>query len=128
MKHTLPTPSAPQALGPYSHVVESGGWIYMSGQIPLNPDTGELVEGDIRAQTARILDTMEALLRDVGLSTDHVVKTTIYLTDIQDFAEVNAVYATRFKAPYPARATVGIAALPKGARIEIDAVIRRPEG
>lgn len=126
MKKTLPTPSAPQALGPYSHVVQSGEWIYMSGQIPLDPATGEVVEGGIKAQTARILDTIESLLNDIGLTTDHVVKTTIYLTDIQDFAQVNDVYATRFNAPYPARATVGIAELPKGARIEIDAVIHAP--
>lgn len=126
MKKTLSTPSAPKALGPYSHVVESGGWVYISGQIPIDPASGAVVEGGIDAQAARVLDTIEALLADAHLSTDHVVKTTIYLKDLGDFEQVNAVYATRFRPPYPARATVEVSALPKGVGIEIDAVAHRP--
>lgn len=125
MKKTLPTPSAPKALGPYSHVVESGGWVYISGQIPIDPTSGAVVEGGIEAQATRVLDTLEALLADAHLSTDHVVKTTIYLTDLRDFDKVNEVYATRFRPPHPARATVEVSALPKGVGIEIDAVAHR---
>lgn len=125
MKQTLPTPSAPKALGPYSHMVQAGDWIYLSGQIPIDPATGEIVEGGIQAQTQRVLDTIEALLSDVGLSTDHIVKTTIYITNMADFGAINAIYAERFRAPYPARATVKVAGLPKGVGIEIDAVIHR---
>src|SRR5690625_5390816 len=106
MKQTLPTPSAPKALRPYSHMVQAGDWIYLSGQIPIDPATGEIVEGGIQAQTQRVLDTIEALLSDVGLSTDHIVKTTIYITNMADFGAINALYAERFRAPYPARATV----------------------
>lgn len=125
MKKALSTPSAAKALGPYNHVVESDGWLYISGQIPLNPETNDIVAGGIEAQASQVLDNIEALLADVNLSTDNIVKTTIYLTDLGDFATVNEVYAGRFRAPYPARATVEIAGLPKGARIEIDAVARR---
>lgn len=126
MKQTLSTPSAPAALGPYSHMVQSGNWIYMSGQIPIDPSTGEIVAGGIEAQTQRILDTIESLLADVGLTTDHIVKTTIFLADMANFSAVNEIYAQRFRAPYPARATVEVSGLPKGVQIEIDAVIHRP--
>lgn len=125
MKNALPTPSAAEALGPYSHVVESGDWLYLSGQIPLDPATGELVKGGIKAQTTRVMDTIEALLSDIGLSTDNIVKTTIYLIDMDDFATVNEIYGSRFNAPYPARVTIAVAGLPKGARIEIASVARR---
>lgn len=125
MKKALPTPSAAKALGPYSHVVESGGWLYLSGQIPLVPATGELVEGGIKEQATRVMDTIEALLSDIELSTDNIVKTTIYLTDLNDFATVNEIYGSRFRAPYPARVTIAVAGLPKGARIEIEAIARR---
>lgn len=125
MKNALPTPSAAKALGPYSHVVESGGWLYLSGQIPLDPATGELVEGGIKEQATRVMDTIEALLSDIGLSTDNIVKTTIYLTDLDDFETVNEIYGSRFRAPFPARVTIAVSGLPKGARIEIEAIARR---
>ncbi len=118
------TARAPAAIGPYSQAVRAGDTIFVSGQIPLDPDTGELVGGDVRAQTERVLASLAAILDAAGSSLSQVVRTTIYLTDLADFAAVNEVYAARFTAPYPARSTVGVAALPKGAKVEIDAIAK----
>jgi len=114
---------APKAIGPYSQGVMTGsGLMFLSGQIPLDPATGQLVAGDIRAQTSRVMENLGAVLAAAGLSFSNVVKTTIYLVDLVDFAAVNEVYGQRFPQTPPARATVQVAALPKGARVEIDAV------
>ena len=114
---------APQPVGPYSQAVRSGDTLYLAGQVPLDPDTGSLVEGSIEDQTRRVLENLAAVLEAAGASLDNVVRTTIYLADLGDFARVNQVYASFFRAdPAPARSTVQVAALPLGARIEIDAI------
>lgn len=122
MKEAITSSDAPKAIGPYSQAVRAGGLVFLSGQIPLDPRTGELVAGDVRAQADRVLDNLAAVLRAAGLSFEQVVKTTIYLTDLADFGAVNEVYGKRFGAVPPARATVQVAALPRGAKVEIDAV------
>ena len=122
MKRTVSTPSAPAAIGPYSQAVVAGGFVFCSGQIPLDPATGALVEGDIGVQTRRVLENLKAVLEAAGSGIDRVVKTTVFLADLADFQEMNAVYAEYFGGDPPARAAVQVAALPKGARIEIEAV------
>ncbi|WP_242345968.1 RidA family protein [Anaeromyxobacter terrae] len=124
MKRILSTPAAPKAIGPYSQAVEARGarMLFLSGQIPLDPATGELVPGDIDAQTARVMENLRAVLAAGGAGFEHVVRTTIFLADLADFARVNAVYGRCFPGEPPARATVQVAALPRGARVEIDAV------
>ena len=125
IRDAISTSSAPRAIGPYSQAVIAGGarCIYCSGQIPLDPQTGELVgEGDVRQETHRVMQNLAAVLNAGGASLDAVVKTTIYLTDLRNFAAVNEAYATYFGDTPPARATVQVAALPKGAQVEIDAV------
>lgn len=119
--------AAPAAIGPYSQAVRAGDMVFLSGQVPLDPATGELVGGDIAAQTDRVLDNLDAVLVAAGCSFADVVRTTIYLVDLGDFAAVNQTYAKRFREghPFPARATVQVAALPKGARVEIDAIAIR---
>jgi 2-iminobutanoate/2-iminopropanoate deaminase len=122
MKQALSTHDAPAAIGPYSQAVRAGGFLFLSGQIPLDPETGALVAGGIDAQTERVLDNLDAVLRAAGSSFAEVVRTTIYLVDLGHFAVVNEIYGHRFEAPYPARATVQVAALPRGAQVEIDAI------
>jgi 2-iminobutanoate/2-iminopropanoate deaminase len=124
MKHTIATAQAPQAIGPYSQAVVSNGTAYLSGQIPLDPATGQIVEGDIAAQTARVLENLKAVLAACGSSLDQVLKTTVYLKDLGEFARMNEVYARYFPAAPPARSTVEVARLPREARIEIDAIAR----
>jgi len=120
------TGAAPAPVGPYSQAVECGNWIFLSGQIPLDPETNLLVEGEIEEQTEQVLANLRAVLEAAGCSLDHVVRTTIYLVDLGLFPRVNAVYARHFTAePRPARATVGVAALPLGAGVEIDAIAVR---
>lgn len=119
------TVTAPAAIGPYSQAIDAGDFVFLSGQVPIDPKTGELVTGDIGVQTDRVLDNLAAVLEAAGCSFSDVVKTTIYLLDLGDFQAVNAVYAKRFTAAPPARATVQVSALPKGARVEIDAIARR---
>lgn len=116
------TKDAPAAIGPYSQAVRAGDHLFLSGQVPIDPATGELVQGDIATQTERVLDNLAAVLAAGGASFAKVVKTTIYLVDLGDFQAVNATYAKRFTSAPPARATVQVAALPKGARVEIDAI------
>ncbi|MGD0947420.1 MAG: RidA family protein [Candidatus Binatia bacterium] len=130
MKQVIATDQAPQAIGPYSQAVRAGSWLFVSGQIGLNPSSGELVAGGVVAETTRVLDNLREVLEAAGASLDDVVRTTIYLVDLNDFGRVNEAYAAFFRAPYPARATVGVAALPRGARVEIDAiaVIPSPSG
>ena len=114
---------APAPIGPYSAAVVCGGCAYLSGQIPLDPVSMRLVEGGIAAQTERVLDNLQAVAESVGSSLERAAKLTVYLTDLDDFASVNDRMAARLRPPYPARACVQVAALPKGARIEIDAVL-----
>lgn len=122
---TVNSPQAPKAIGPYSQAisVESPGkLLFCSGQIPLDPATGEMVQGDVVAQTERVMKNLEAVLAADGMTFANVVRTTIYLTDLADFAKVNEAYGKVFKADPPARATVQVAALPRGSKVEIDAI------
>ncbi len=128
MKRTVSTPNAPEAIGPYSQAVIAGNLVFCSGQIPLDPATGALVEGDIAAQTRRVLENLRAVLEAAGSGLDRVVKTTVFLADLADFQGMNAVYAEYFGGDPPARAAVQVAALPKGARVEIEAVALRGDG
>ena len=120
----ISTSDAPAAIGPYSQAIHSGDLVFLSGQVPIDPKTGALVDGDISTQTERVLDNLAAVLAAAGCGFSDVVKTTIYLTDLNDFLAVNQTYGKRFTAAPPARATVQVSALPKGARVEIDAIAR----
>lgn len=122
MKNAIATTQAPQAIGPYSQAVSAGAWLFCSGQIGLDPATGELVAGGVDAETNRVLENLRAVLAAGGATLGDVVRTTIYLVDLGDFGRVNEIYARYFRAPFPARATVGVASLPRGARVEIDAI------
>ena len=122
MKSAISTQDAPKAIGPYSQAVRVGDLLFLSGQVPLDPATGNMVDGDITAQTRRVMDNLGAVLKSAGLSFAHVARTTIFLADMGDFAKVNEVYGGYFSEPYPARATVQVARLPKDARVEIDAI------
>ena len=121
-REAIVSAGAPKAVGPYSAAVRSGGLLFLSGQIPLDPVSGQMVQGDVQAATRRVMDNLGALLASAGLSFASVVRTTIFLADMNDFAAVNEVYGSYFSEPYPSRATVQVAALPKGARVEIDAI------
>jgi len=116
------TDEAPSAIGPYSQAVRAGSMLFISGQIPLDPATGEVVDGDIAAQTKRVMDSLDAILRAAGADFSQVVRTTIFLTDLRNFGQVNEVYGSYFGDPQPTRATVQVAALPKGVGVEIDAI------
>lgn len=116
------TNNAPSAIGPYSQAVKAGNTIYVSGQIPIDPKTGNFVSEDIKAQTKQSLENIKAILEEAGYSMKDVVKTTVLLQDIKEFADMNEIYATYFEKPYPARAAFQVVALPKGARVEIEAV------
>jgi len=122
MKHSFSSDTAPKAIGPYSQAVRVGDLLFLSGQVPLDPATGQLIEGDISAQTRRVMDNLDAVLKSAGLSFADVARTTIFLADMNDFAKVNEVYGSYFTEPFPARATVQVARLPKDARVEIDAI------
>ena len=122
MKDVISSSDAPKAIGPYSQAVRAGQLLFVSGQVPLDPATGEMVAGDIAAQTRRVFENLGAVLKAGGRSFNDVVRTTIFLADMNDFAEVNKVYGTYFSEPYPARATVQVARLPKDARVEIDVI------
>ena len=117
------TPNAPQAIGTYSQAVRAGDTVYLSGQIPLDPATGELVGGDMEAQVRRVFENLKAVAEASGGDLSQVVKLTVYLTDLAHFALVNRVMAQYFSQPYPARAALGVAALPKGAAVEMDAIL-----
>ena len=122
MKKCIATDKAPQAIGPYSQAVEAGGFIFVSGQIPLVPATGEIVKGDIEAQTTQVLENLREILTAAGSSLAQAVKTTVYLTDITDFSRVNDVYARYFTKEPPARVCVEVSDLPKQALVEIDVI------
>ena len=122
MKETISTDKGPKAIGPYSQAVKANGLIFTAGQIPFDPATGELVNGDITLQTARVLENLKAIVEAAGSSLDHVVKTTVYLKDMGDFAAMNEVYARYFSAKPPARSTVEVSRLPRDVRVEIDII------
>ena len=122
MKQAVTSPDAPKAIGPYSQAVRAGQLLFVSGQVPLDPATGQIVDGDIAAQTRRVFANLGAVLIAGGRTFADVVRTTVFLADMNDFAAVNAVYGEFFSEPYPARATVQVARLPKDARVEIDAI------
>ena len=122
-RQIIRTDHAPKAIGPYSQAVRAGDTVYLSGQIPLNPATGELVTGDITVQTLRVFENLRAVCEAAGGSLSKLVRVGIYLTDLKNFAAVNAVMAEFCKEPYPARSTVEVSGLPRGAEVEIDAVL-----
>ena len=122
-REPIHTERAPAAIGPYSQAVRRGGTVYLSGQIPLDPGTGLLVEGDITAQSRRAFDNLKAVCEASGGSLDDIVRLGLYLTDLGQFAAVNAVMAEYFDAPFPARSTIGVASLPRGAEFEVDAIM-----
>ena len=125
MKKVISTAEAPKAIGPYSQAIEAGGFIFVSGQIPLIPATGEIVEGSVEVQTARVLENLKAILEAAGSSMEDVVKTTVYITNMDDFAKVNGIYGQYFQENPPARVCVEVSKLPKGALVEIDVIAAR---
>ena len=122
-RQTIATPNAPKAIGPYSQAVRHGNTVYFSGQIPLDPASGELVGGDISTQTRRVFENLKAVCDAAGGSLAQLVRVDIYLTDLANFAAVNAVMAEYCQQPYPARSTIQVSGLPRGARVEVDAVL-----
>lgn len=121
-REAVSSDQAPRAIGPYSQAIKAGSLLFVSGQIPLDPATGAMVEGDVAAQTHRVFANLQAILEAAGASFDHVVRTTVYLADMNDFATVNEIYGTYFSSPAPARATVQAARLPRDSRVEIDLI------
>jgi 2-iminobutanoate/2-iminopropanoate deaminase len=121
-KKIISTPKAPAAIGPYSQAIRIGDFLYTSGQISLDPETMKMITGDIEVETERVLKNIEAILKDDGLRINNIIKTTVYLTDLSEFARMNQVYEKFFTDTKPARACVQVAALPKGAKVEIDVV------
>ena len=122
MKKVISTTKAPSAIGPYSQAIQCGNLVFTSGQIPIDPTTGVFVEGGIKEQTRQSLLNVKAVLEEAGLAMGHVVKTTVFMADMNDFADMNAVYAEFFTEPYPARSAVAVKTLPKGALVEIEVV------
>ena len=122
MKQPIATAQAPAAIGPYSQAIEANGTLYVSGQLPINPATGEFAEGGIKELTAQSLTNMSHILEEAVMTLANVVKTTVFLADMADFAEMNEVYAQFFTAPFPARSAVAVKTLPKGARVEIECI------
>ena len=122
-KHAIQSSEAPAAIGPYSQAIRAGNTVYLSGQTPLVPATGQMAEGDIEAQARQAFDNLKAVCEAAGGSFDHVVRLGLYLTDLSDFARVNAVMAEYFSQPYPARSTIQASALPRGAAFEVDGVM-----
>ena len=125
MKKVISTPKAPAAIGPYSQAIQVGDLIYTSGQIPIDPATGQLVEGGIKEQTRQSLSNIQAILQEAGLTMASVVKTTVFMADMADFAEMNSVYAEFFTEPYPARSAVAVKTLPQNALVEIEVVAEK---
>jgi len=122
MKTVISTTNAPAAIGPYSQAIRVGNIIFTSGQIPIDPATGSFVEGGIKEQTRQSLLNVKAILNEAGTTMDHVIKTTVFMADMNDFAEMNSVYSEFFNTPYPARSAVAVKNLPKGALVEIEVI------
>ena len=125
MKQQINTAAAPAAIGPYSQAIEAGGMVFVSGQLPIDPSTGDFAEGGIKELTRQSLSNMKAILAEAGLTMDNVVKTTVFLADMADFAEMNEVYASFFQGVCPARSAVAVKTLPKEARVEIECIAVR---
>lgn len=125
MKKIISTKNAPAAIGPYSQAIEANGFVFVSGQIPIDPQTGDFVSGGVREQTERVFVNIKAILSEAGLSLDNVVKTTVLIASIMDFSEVNEVYASHFTGTYPARSAFAVKDLPKGALVEIEVIAAR---
>ena len=121
----ISTKKAPAAIGPYSQAIQVGNLVYTSGQIPIAPSTGAFVEGGIKEQTRQSLTNVKAILEEVGLSMNNVVKTTVFMADMNDFAEMNSIYAEFFSEPYPARSAIAVKTLPKGALVEIEVIAEK---
>ncbi len=121
----ISTKKAPAAIGPYSQAIQVGNLVYTSGQIPIDPSTGAFVEGGIKEQTRQSLTNVKAILEEVGLSMNNVVKTTVFMADMNDFAEMNSIYAEFFSEPYPARSAIAVKTLPKGALVEIEVIAEK---
>jgi 2-iminobutanoate/2-iminopropanoate deaminase len=128
MKRSISSPEAPKAIGPYSPAVQVGNLLFVSGQVPIDPATGNMIDGDVAAQSRRVFENIGALLKAAGAGFDQVVRTTVFLADMNDFARMNEVYGQYFHEPYPARATVQVARLPKDARVEIDVIAVMADG
>ena len=122
MKQAISTKQAPAAIGPYSQAIQVGNLVYTSGQIPIDPATGTFAKGGIKEQTRQSLTNVKAILEEAGLSMSNVIKTTVFMADMNDFADMNAIYAEFFSEPYPARSAVAVKTLPKGALVEIEVV------
>lgn len=125
MTKAIHTNKAPQAIGPYSQAIDAGDLVFVSGQIPLDPETMAVVEGDITAQTKQVMNNLDAILKEAGLSFKNVVKFTIYITNMDDFGAINEAYAAYLEQPYPARATVEVSQLPKGVGVEMDVIAKK---
>lgn len=125
MKKIINAPQAPKAIGPYSQAVEDDGFVFTSGVLPVDPVTGEIYGGDVKSQTELVLKNMESILKAAGVQRKHVVKTTVYITDLTDFAEMNTAYEAFFKENPPARTTIQVAGLPKGSSVQIEAIARK---
>ena len=125
MKKIINAPQAPKAIGPYSQAVEESGFVFTSGILPMDPVTGEIFGGDVKGQTELVLKNLESILKAAGMQLKHVVKTTVYMTDLTSFAEMNQVYESFFKENPPARTTVQVAALPKGSSVSLEAVVHK---
>lgn len=124
-KKVIQTDAAPKAVGPYSQAIDMGSLVFCSGQIAIDPNNNEVMKVGVKEQTQRVMKNIEAVLQQAGLSFSNVIKTTIYLTDMNDFTTVNEIYASYFQAPYPARSTVAVAALPKGVNVEVEVTAAR---
>jgi 2-iminobutanoate/2-iminopropanoate deaminase len=122
VKEVIYTDKAPKPIGPYSQAIKVGSWLFLSGQIPIDPRSGDIIEGDIEVQTRRVLENIKAILENAGFTLGDIVKVTVYLVDLNDFPRFNKVYSEYFKDRPPARTTVQVAALPRSVRIEIDAI------
>lgn len=125
MKKIIATDKAPAAIGPYSQAIEANGMLFVSGQIPIDPATGEFVSGGIKEQTAQCFENIKAILAEAGMTTDNIVKTTVLLSSIMDFTAMNEVYATQFEGTFPARSAFAVKDLPKGAHVEIEVIAAR---
>lgn len=126
MRQPISTDAAPAAIGPYSQAIRAGQWVFVSGQIPIDPATSAMIDGDVSAQTDRVLRNVGEILKAAGAGYEHVVRTTVFLADLNEFAAMNEVYGRFFASPAPARATVQVARLPRDARVEIDVVAYLP--
>lgn len=125
MKKVIFTENAPAAIGPYSQAIEANGMVFLSGQLPVDPTSGEFAPGGVKEQTEQSFKNIKSILEQAGLSLNHIVKTTVFLSDMKDFADMNAVYATYFESDFPARSAVAVKALPKGALVEIECIAVR---